>query len=53
MDFLLLVSSQYRGRSLTLDDACAHCVDRIQIGVADGGLARVSPDETIVYRGGT
>lgn len=53
MDFLLLVSSQYRGRSLTLDDACAHCVDRIRIEVEDGKLSHLSPEETIVYRGGT
>ena len=49
---MLLVSGQYQGRSLTLDDACAHCVDRIRIGVENGKLAHVCPGETVVYRGG-
>jgi len=50
---LLLVSSQYRDHRVILDDACAHCVDRIQIEVDHGMLLRVAPPETVVYRGGT
>ena len=53
MDFLLLVSSQYREHRVTLDDACAHCVERIHIEVDRGNLVQVYPEEAIVYRGGT
>jgi len=53
VDFLLLVSSQYREHRVTLDDACAHCVDRIYIEVDHGQLVEVTPPDTVVYRGGT
>lgn len=50
---MLLVSSQYKEYHVSLADACAHCVDRIQIEVDHGRLLRVAPPETVVYRGGT
>ncbi len=53
MDFLLLVSSQYKEHYVTLDDACAHCVDRIHVEVDRGNLVHVDPEESIVYWGGT
>lgn len=53
MDFLLLVSSQYKDRYVALDDACAHCVERIHIEVDHDKLAQVRPEESIVYQGGT
>lgn len=53
MDFLLLVSSQYSDERVILDDACAHCVDRIHIEVDHGQLVQVDPPETVVHRGGT
>jgi hypothetical protein len=53
VDFLLLVGSQYRQRLISVDDACAHCVDRIRIEADHGRLVRVEPLETVVYQGGT
>jgi hypothetical protein len=53
VDFLLLVSSQYKERRVILDDACAHCLDAIHIEVDRGKLVEVTPSETIVYQGGT
>lgn len=53
IDFLLMVSSQYKEHRITLADSCAHCVDRIQIEAYKGQLLSVSPEECIVYQGGT
>jgi hypothetical protein len=52
VDFLLLVSSQYKDHHVALDDACAHCVERIHIEVDHGRLAQVRPEESIAYQGG-
>jgi len=50
---LLLVSSQYKENRLTLDDACAHCIERIHIQVDKGEIVQVEPPETVAHRGGT
>ncbi len=53
IDFMLLVSSRYADRTVTIDDACAHCTDRIRIVFERGQLVGVAPPETMVFEGGT
>lgn len=50
---MLLVSSRYQDQRVVIDDACAHCSDRIRIIVDHGTLAEVSPMGVGVFRGGT
>lgn len=50
---MLLVSSHYADQRVTIDDACAHCTDRIRIVFERGELVEVTPPEVIVFRGGT
>jgi len=52
VDFLLLVSSRYRNQQVVIDDACAHCTDRIRLVFDGGEVAEVTPPETYLYRGG-
>lgn len=49
---MLLVSSRYADQRVTIDDACAHCTDRIRIVFEHGELIEVTPPETIAFRGG-
>lgn len=50
---MLLVSSRYRDQTVVIDDACAHCAERIHIVVDQGKLSEVSPSSVGVFRGGT
>lgn len=50
---MLLVSSRYRDQRVVIDDACAHCSERIRIVVDHGVLGEVSPSSVGVFRGGT
>ena len=50
---MLLVSSRYRDQRVAVDDACAHCSERIRIVVDHGVLSEVSPPGVGVFRGGT
>jgi hypothetical protein len=50
---MLLVSSRYRDQRVVVDDACAHCSERIRIVVDHGVLSEVSPPAVGVFRGGT
>lgn len=50
---MLLVSSRYRDQKVVMDDACAHCSERIRIVVDHGVLSEVSPSSVGVFRGGT
>jgi hypothetical protein len=38
---------------MVVDDACAHCTDRIRLIFDRGELTHVLPDDTYVFRGGT
>ncbi|MCH9018692.1 MAG: hypothetical protein IIB89_13145 [Chloroflexi bacterium] len=48
-----MVNSQYREHHIKLDDACAHCTERIHLEAIKGDLVGVSPVEAVVHRGGT
>ena len=50
---MLLVNSQFRENHIKLEDACAHCSDRIYIEAKNGVVTQVSPEETVIHRGGT
>jgi len=52
IDFLLLVSHRYADQRVVVDDACAHCTDRIRLVFNRGELVEASPPQTYVYRGG-
>jgi len=43
------VNSQYRGNSIKLDDACAHCAERIHLEANNG----IVTQDAVVHRGGT
>ncbi len=45
-------SSRYRNQRVLIDDACAHCTDRIHLIFDRGEIVEVSPRETYAYRGG-
>jgi hypothetical protein len=53
IDFLLLVSSRYKDQKVVIDDACAHCAERIRIVTDHGALAEVTPPNVYVFQGGT
>ncbi len=50
---MLLVSSRYRDQRVVIDDACAHCSERIRIVVDQSELSQLSPPSVGVFRGGT
>jgi hypothetical protein len=52
VDFLLLVSSDYPHRRITVHDACAHCTDRIRVVIDRARIVAVEPAEALVFRGG-
>ena len=53
IDYLLLVNSRYRGNRIKLDDACAHCAERIHLEANNGISTQVTPEDAVVHRGGT
>jgi len=48
-----LVNSQYRSNRIKLDDACAHCAERIHLEANNGTVTQVTPEDAVVHRGGT
>jgi hypothetical protein len=50
---MLLVSSRYRDQKVTIDDSCAHCVERIRITIHRGELVEVNPQGVYVLLGGS
>jgi len=52
-DYILLASRLNPEETVTLDDSCAHCVDRIHIAIARGQVIEALPEEPLFYRGGT
>ncbi len=50
---MLLVSSRYRDQRIVIDDACAHCAERIHIVVDHRTVSEVDPSTVGVFRGGT
>lgn len=53
VDFLLLGNSEeYKGKTLTVDDSCAHCSRKIRMEIKDGKLLSQSPENVYVQQGG-
>jgi len=48
-----LVNSQYKDHRIKLDDACAHCSERIHLEADHGEVTSISPNDAVVHRGGT
>ena len=53
IDYLLLASRLHSEETVSLDDACAHCVNRIHLVITHGQVIEASPEAPLVYRGGT
>jgi hypothetical protein len=49
---LLLVSSDYPDRRVTIDDACVHCTDRIRVVIDRARIVAVEPPEAVLLYGG-
>ena len=50
---MLLVSSRYKDQKVVIDDACAHCAERIRIVVERGAVTEFNPPTLFVFEGGT
>ena len=46
-----MVNSQYRGNRIKLDEACAHCAERIHLEANNGIVTQVTPEETLLCTG--
>lgn len=53
IDYLLMASRLYPDETVAVDDSCAHCVERIHVVLARGSVTEATPEEPLVYRGGT
>lgn len=53
IDYLLMVSRLYPEETVTVDNSCAHCVERIHVVITRGLVIEATPEEPLVYRGGT
>ena len=53
IDYLLLGSKLHPEEAVRLEDARTHCVGRIRLVIAHGQVIEASPEEPLVYRGGT
>jgi len=52
VDFLLLVRSDYAHHRVTIDDACAHCTERIRVVIDHARIVTVEPPEAVLLYGG-
>jgi len=48
-----LVNRRYRGNHIKLDDARAHCAERIHLEANNGIVTQVTSEDAVVHRGGT
>ena len=48
---MLLVSSEHADERVVVDDACAHCTDRVRL-VIEGERVAARPAGALVFRGG-
>ena len=48
-----MVNSQYKEHRIMLDDACAHCAERIYLEADHGNVTNIYPKAAVVHRGGT
>jgi hypothetical protein len=48
-----LVNSEYPGKHLTIDDACALTGRRVSVHVFDGEVVGTEPESLYLLRGGT
>ncbi|MED5588962.1 MAG: hypothetical protein VX581_08965 [Chloroflexota bacterium] len=48
-----MVNSRCRSNRIKLDDACAHCAERIHLEANNGIITQVTSEDAVVHRGGT
>ena len=49
---LLGNSEEYKGKTLIVDDSCAHCSKKIRMEIKDGKLLSQTPENVYVQQGG-
>ncbi|MCZ6508889.1 MAG: hypothetical protein O7A04_12700 [Acidobacteria bacterium] len=49
---LLVNSDEYKDKTFTIFDSCAHCSDRIEVKIDSAQIAYLNPDSVYVQQGG-
>ncbi|MCH7859096.1 MAG: hypothetical protein IID14_05280 [Candidatus Marinimicrobia bacterium] len=45
-------SAQYAGKTIKIEDSCAHGTDRISLEIMDGAITQQHPETVFIQRGG-
>jgi hypothetical protein len=47
-----LVNSEYKDKTVKIEDSCGHCDKPISLEIKDGSIIRVDPETVWIQRGG-